>query len=264
MSYETLLFNAENGVARITINRPDAANAMNLQMARELMEVAIRCDEDPGVRAVLLSGGDGPMFCAGGDLKAFHAAGDDLPALVKEMTTYLHAGISRFARMNPPLIAAVKGVAAGGGFSLVTACDIVLAGASATFTMAYTRAGLSPDGSSTYFLSRLVGLRRAQELALTNRTLSAAEALDWGLINRVVADDELMAEADALAERLAAGATAALGRAKRLLMTGTSESLETQMELEARAIADCARGAEAREGLSAFLAKRTPDFAGKS
>lgn len=257
-----LLFDVRDNVAHITLNRPDAANAMSSDTARELMHAALRCDEDPAVRAVLITAA-GRTFCAGGDLRSFAAEGDNLPFHLKEMTTYLHAAVSRLARMDAPVIAAVQGAAAGAGMSLVCATDIVLAAESARFTLAYTRVGLAPDGSSTYSLTRLVGLRRALELALTNRILSAKEALDWGLVTRVVPDAELQAEAEALARQLAAGPTRALGAAKRLLRDGSTETLETQMELEARAIADMARSPDAREGIGAFLEKREPKFRGE-
>ena len=174
----------------------------------------------------------------------------------------LHMAISRFVRMDAPLVVAVNGAAGGGGMSFVLAADLVLAAESAKFTMAYTKAGLSPDGGSTYFLPRIVGVRRALELALTNRVLTAREAQEWGLVTRVVPDAALGADAAALAVQLAAGATRAYGAAKRLLHHSFAESLETQMELEAQAIAERARGADAREGMAAFIAKRAPRFEG--
>lgn len=261
MPYTALLLTVDRSIARITLNRPDAANALNLELARDLMHAALQCDQDPSIRAVILTGA-GRMFCAGGDLKSFAAQGEHLPHHLKEVTTYLHAAMSRFTRMNAPLIAAVNGPAAGAGLSLVCACDFVLAAASARFTMAYTRAGLTPDGSSTYFLPRLVGLRRALELTLTNRQLSAQEAQEWGIVTRVVPDASLMSEAEALAAQLAAGATLALGAAKRLLHSGWTETLETQMEHETQSIAAIARTADAGEGIAAFLEKRTPQFHG--
>ena len=258
---KTLLFDVKDHVARITFNRPDAANALDLQMALDLMHASIQASEDSAVRAVLITGA-GKMFSGGGDLKSFAAQGDALPGHLKEVTAYLHAAISRFVRMDAPVIAAVNGAAGGAGMSLCLFADLVLAAESAKFTMAYTRAGLNPDGSSTYFLPRIVGLRRALELALTNRVLSAREALEWGIVTKVVADAELMTEAQALAQQLAAGATRALGKAKRLLHHSFSESLETQMEIEAQAIADSARTRDAREGIAAFITKRKPDFRG--
>jgi 2-(1,2-epoxy-1,2-dihydrophenyl)acetyl-CoA isomerase len=262
MQYTALSFDVRNSVARITLNRPDAANALNIDMARDLMHAALQCDEDPTVRAVIITG-TGRMFCAGGDLKSFAAQGENLAHHFKEVTTYLHAAVSRLTRMNAPVIAAVNGTAAGAGMSLACACDFVLAAESARFTMAYTRAGLTPDGSSTYFLPRIVGLKRALELTLTNRMLSAQEACEWGIVTRVVPDANLQAEADALAAQLASSATSALGAAKRLLHSGWTETLETQMELETRAIAERAHTADGPEGIAAFLEKRAPKFTGK-
>ena len=261
MDYEFLCFEQDGNVARVTLNRPDAANALDLQMTRELLHAAIRCDEDPEIRAVLLTGA-GRMFCAGGDLKGFAAAGDGLPALLKEMTTYLHAAITRLARMDAPVIAAVNGMAAGGGLSLAVAADLVLAGASAKFTLAYTAAGLSPDGSSTYMLPRLIGLRRTRELMLTNRMLTADEAADIAMIDRVVPDDELMAEASKLAHELAAGPTRAYGAVKKLLHESFNDTLEGQMEREASAIVEMTKTADGSGGIAAFVAKQKPSFTG--
>lgn len=260
--FEALRFETEGAVARLTLARPDAANAIDLTLARELMHAALRCDEDPQVRAVLLSG-SGRFFCSGGDIAGFAAAGEGMPALIKEMTTYLHAALSRLARMRAPVVVAVNGAAAGAGMSLACAGDLALAAESARFTMAYTRVGLAPDGSSSWYLPRLVGSRRALELMLTNRTLGAAEALDWGLVSRVVPDDELEAEGLALARSLAEGPTEAYAHCKRLVMLSAGESLETQMEHESRAIADAARTRDGREGVAAFRAKRTPRFEGR-
>ena len=262
MDYQTLLYEVKNNVARITLNRPDAANALDARMGHELMQVAIRASEDPSVRAVILTGA-GRMFCGGGDLKHFASLGDRLPAHLKELAGEPHLAISRFARMQAPVIAAVNGSAGGAGLSLAIFADIVLAAESAKFTLAYTRAGLSPDVGSTYFLPRIIGLRRALEMALTNRVLSAREALDWGLVTQVVPDAQLQVEAQTLASRLASGATRAFGAAKRLLHHSLSESLETQMELEAQAISGLAHTRDAREGIAAFVAKRPAEFRGK-
>ncbi len=258
---ETLRFDLADHVARITLNRPDAANAMNLQMTKDLLEVGIECDENPEVRAVLLRS-EGRMFCAGGDLASFADAGDALPRRLKEMTVYLHAAITRLVRGRAPVIAAVQGPAAGGGFSLACAADLIIASEQAVFSMAYTRAGLTPDGSSTWFLPRILGRRRTLELILTNRTLSAAEALDWGLVNDVVPADELDARAGKLAKQLAAGPTRAFGTAKELVMRSSSGDLESQMEFESQAIADAARTEDAAEGIAAFFEKRRANFRG--
>jgi 2-(1,2-epoxy-1,2-dihydrophenyl)acetyl-CoA isomerase len=232
-------------------------------MVQELEEVSLRCDEDPAVRSVLMTGA-GKMFCGGGDLKAFAAQPPaQLPAYLKKVTLYLHKAVHRFARMKAPLVVAVNGNAGGGGMSLALAGDIVFAAASARFTMAYTRVGLSPDGSSTYFLPRLIGLRRTMELALTNRTLTASEAETMGLITRAVPDGELQQQAETLANELAQGPTNAFGGVKRLLYATANTSLDEQMELESETIADAARTADAQEGIAAFLAKRAPKFSGR-
>jgi len=261
MTYATVDLKIADGVAHITLNRPEAAKAIDLTMARELFDAAIRCDAHGDVRAVVLTGA-GRAFSAGGDVRAFAAAGERLPAVLKELTAHLHGAVSRLARMNAPVIAAVNGVAAGAGMSLACAADIVLAAESARFTMAYTRLGFTPDGSSTFFLARLIGLRRAQELLFTNRMLTASEALAWNLVTRVVPDADVSAQAEQLARELAAGPTRAFGGVKRLLLAAASTGLETQMELETELIADAACGADGREGPAAFVAKRPPRFIG--
>ncbi len=259
-----LLFERDGAIARLTLNRPSAGNAIDLAMAHALMEAAIGCDEDPSIRCVILSG-NGRLFCGGGDLGGFVAAGAATPAHLKELTAYFHMAISRLARMPKPLLTVVNGPAAGAGLSLaildsLTEGDIVLAARSAHFTLAYTGIGLSPDGGSTWLLPRLIGLRRTQELVLTNRRVPAVEAAEIGLVTRTVDDEALVAEAQAIAQQLAESATGALGRARNLLVASFEESLETHMEREARAIADASRGAEGQEGLAAFLAKRKPRF----
>jgi len=259
--YETILFDIDNHVARITLNRPQAANALNHQLFLDFFHAILHCDENPDIRAILITG-NGKIFCAGGDLTEF-AAHENLPALIKEVTVYFHASISRMARMDAPVIAAVNGTAGGAGMSLVCACDIVYAVESARFTMAYTRAGLAPDGSSTYFLPRIVGLKRAMAMTLTNPILSAQEAQEWGIVTRVLPDGECLDAAAALAAELASGPTKAYGVAKRLLQSSWGESLESQMEYEAHAIADMARTADAKEGITAFLEKRKPVFRGE-
>lgn len=262
MQYSTILFEVNNNVARITMNRPEAANALNMDMAKDLMHASLRCSEDAAIRAVILTGA-GRLFSGGGDLKSFAAHGENMPYHLKEVTTYLHAAVSRFTRMDAPVIAAVNGTAGGAGMSLCCFCDLVLAAESAKFTMAYTRVGLTPDGSSTYFLPRIVGLKRALELTLTNRMLTAQEAMEWGIVTKVVPDANLQAEADALAAQLATGAPGAFGGVKRLLHSGWSETLETQMELETQIIAARAHTADGREGIAAFIEKRAAKFTGK-
>lgn len=254
-----LLFERDGAIARLTLNRPTAGNAIDMDLGRALMAAAIQCDEDASIRCVVLTG-VGRLFCAGGDVGSFASAGDGLPALLKELTAYVHMTVSRLARMEKPLICAINGPAAGAGLGLAILGDLVLAARSSHFTSAYTAIGLTPDGGSSWLLPRLVGQRRAQELMLTNRRVTAPEAADMGLVTRVVEDADLAAETTALAQQLCAGATRALGRTRSLLLTSLTATLETQMEIEARGIADSARGAEGREGVAAFVQKRKPDF----
>jgi len=201
MEFKTILFDVRDNVAHITLNRPDAATSINEAMGKDLMHAVLRCDEDPEIRAVLISGA-GKIFSGGGDLRDFSAKGDQLPYYVKEVTTYFHAAMSRMTRMDAPVVAAVHGAVAGAGMSIAIACDIVVAAEATRFMVAYTRAGLTPDGSATYFLPRIVGLKRALELTLTNRMFSAQEALQWGLVTRVVPDNELLVHAGLLPSSL--------------------------------------------------------------
>lgn len=261
MSYETLLFDVADNIATITFNRPDAANAMSPLCAAELNKVSLAIDADASVRAIVITG-TGRMFCAGGDLGAFHAAGDGARQLLLEMTGDLHVALSRLARHNAPVIGAINGTAAGAGMSMVMFCDLAIAAESAVFTMAYTNAGLSPDGSSTYYMPRKIGDRRARELMLTNRVLKADEALEWGVVNQVVPNDELADATAKLAAQIAAGPTQAFGQVKALLNTSFDQSLETQMELEARAIAAMIATPDGQAGVDAFLNKKKPEFKG--
>lgn len=259
MDYQTIDFRRDGDRAVIMLNRPAFANAVDRRMAAELAHAAHRCAGDGAVRAVLL-GAHGKFFCAGGDLKLMASLGEDAGPGIKLLAEDFHQAISSFARMRAPLVVAVNGPAAGAGFSLAIAGDLVVAADGASFTMAYTAAGLSPDGSSSFYLPRLVGLRRAQELMLTNRRLDARQALEWGLVSRVVPGDALMDDAMGLAAKLADGSLEANGCVKKLLLSTFGESLETQMALEARAIASCVAGPDGREGIGAFLGKRAPRF----
>lgn len=262
MGFERIRIDVAEGVGEITLARPEHANAIDLSTSEELAEAALYCDQNAGVRAVLLRA-EGPFFSAGGDVRSFRDAGDDVPALLKRITLGLHVAISRFARMDAPVVAAVGGTAAGGGMSLACSADIVIAADNARFTMAYTRIGLIPDGGSTFFLPRRIGLARARDLMLRNRMLTAAEALEWGLVEQVVPAAELDTESRRVARELAAGPTKAFGETKRLLLGTFDHGLETQMELETRAISSMGETADAKEGLQAFFEKRPPRFQGR-
>jgi 2-(1,2-epoxy-1,2-dihydrophenyl)acetyl-CoA isomerase len=259
MSNTQLLFERSGPIATLTLNRPHAGNAIDLSLARELLTAAIACDEDEGIRCVVLTGA-GRYYCTGGDVGGFAAAGDATPSLLKELTAYVHMAVARLARMGKPLVTAVNGPAAGAGISLAALGDLALAARSAHFTLAYTAIGLSPDGGASWLLPRLIGLRRAQELIFTNSKVDADAAADMGLVTRAVDDAALVQETVELARELAAGATAALGFSRRLLLCSFNNGLETHMEAEARAIADASRTAQGREGIAAFIEKRKPDF----
>lgn len=252
----------QGGLYTITLNRPNAANGFDFELADGLFAAAVEADQDPEIRAVILTGA-GRFFSAGGDVKLFAGAQDDVGRALHRLTSRIHGAASLFHRMDAPVLVAVNGMAAGGGFSLSLCGDLVLAAESATFMMAYTSVGLSMDGASSYFLPRLIGLRRTQELLLTNRKLTAADALEWGLITRVVPDEQLMDEAKKLGAELAAGPTRCHGECKRLLAQTFSNGIETQSQLETRGIAETSRGPDGREGLAAFMDKRKPSFGGR-
>jgi 2-(1,2-epoxy-1,2-dihydrophenyl)acetyl-CoA isomerase len=262
MAYKTLMYTVKGSVATITMDRPNCYNALNGQMAEELLEAVLTSREDRTVRVVVLMGA-GQAFCAGGDVGELIEHADTLTLHVKRLLVSLHSVISCICRMSKPVIAGVGGVTAGAGMGLAMACDLAVATQSARFTMAYTRLGLPPDAGSSYFLPRLVGLRRAMELTFTNRILTADEAKEWGLINRVVPDAEFVTAVRAMADELAAGSSLALSRAKRLLFMSDHASLETQMENEAQLIALSSQSADVREGLKAFTEKRPPIFSGQ-
>jgi 2-(1,2-epoxy-1,2-dihydrophenyl)acetyl-CoA isomerase len=262
MAYESIVYEVRDAIATITLNRPAAYNALNLPLARDVFHATLEADENPDVRCIVITGA-GKAFCAGGDVKDFADSPDRIGVLVKELTTYLHGAVSRLARTPKPVVMAVNGVAAGGGMSFALAGDLVVAAESARFTMAYAKIAASPDGSSSYFLPRMIGLRRALELHYTNRVLSAREAMDWGLVNRVHPDSEFSSAVAALARELAQGPTLAFGRAKLLFHQSTQESLETQMELEAQAIAACGHTEDFRQGVTAFARKQAVTFQGR-
>jgi len=262
MTYDNVRYDVKDGVATITLNRPEAYNALNLPLARDLFHAALEADGDAGVRCVVVTGA-GKAFCAGGDVKDFADNPGRIGIVIKELTTYLHGTVSRLCRAQKPVIMAVNGVAAGGGMSFALSGDLVVAAESARFTMAYSRIAASPDGSSSYFLPRMIGLRRALELHYTNRVLSAREAMEWGLVNRVHPDAEFPGAVGALARELAQGPTLAFGRAKLLFHQSTQESLETQMELEAQAIAASGHTVDFRNGVLAFARKQPVTFEGQ-
>lgn len=249
------------GVATITLNRPEAHNAMSWDLIDAFSTSAERLAAHPDTRAFLIRA-EGKNFCVGGDIRAFAEQAD--PArFLKDLAERLHEGLTFLFNHPAPVIVAAHGAAAGAGLSLVAGGDIVLAGRSANFSMAYPGIGLTADGGATWLLPRVIGLRRTQELAYLGRRLNADEAAAFGLVTRVVDDEALAAEAAAIAAKIAAGPTGAFGGIKRLLARSSGAAFADQLDAEADAIARAMATADAAEGLAAFLGRRAPVFTGQ-
>ena len=262
LKFETINFEIIENVAIIRLNRPNSYNSLNAKMAKELLEISYECDTNKKIRAIILTGEGEKAFCAGGDLKSFHESGN-IGKHLKMVTHDLHGAITKFSRMNSPLIVAVNGVAAGAGLSFVGFADLAIAKSSATFVSAYTKAGLTPDGSSSYYLPRIIGIRKYLELVMTNKVLSSKEALSWGLLNCVYDDKNFWNETLKLADNLSKGPTLAYGKTKRLIHNSLNSTLETQMELETKMISESAETSDGQNGIQAFLKKEKPKFEGK-
>ncbi|MEM1332419.1 MAG: enoyl-CoA hydratase/isomerase family protein [Actinomycetota bacterium] len=257
----TISYEARDGVAHVRLDRPEGANAVNPTFAADLRAVMIEIEFDLAVKAVAVTA-SGSVFCAGGDLKLFAAAGDGVARLATDMLVDYHSAIYKMNRIPKPFVAGVRGAAGGAGLSLMSAFDLVVSSASAKYTMAYTNAGVTPDGTSSYFVARHIGLRRMMELTLTNRVLDADTAEQWGLVNQVVPDDDVDDTAAALAQRLADGPAWALGHAKRVVYEGYESTLEEAGEFEGVTIAASMMTHDGREGIAAFAEKRRPEFTG--
>ena len=256
-----ILYERDGAIARITLNRPEAGNAIDMALASELATAADAAAADPGVRCVVLTG-TGRLFCTGGDVGGMAAAGADAPHFLRTLADTLHGAIVTLATMAKPLVVAVNGPAAGAGLSLALLGDIVIAARSAHFTAAYTGIGLTPDGGMSWLLPRVVGLRRAQAMILTNQRVDAEEAMRIGLVTQVADDDALGADTARVAEKLVAAPTAAIGAARGLILAGATATLADHLDREAATIAVAGAHSESREGVAAFLARRKPDFQG--
>ena len=260
MDYNCIIYEKNSSIAKIVLNKPDTGNTLDLQLAKELYEVSLDAASDDNIKALILTA-NGKLFCGGGNLKFLLSKKEVVKKTLLKMTMYLHGAISRMARMSAPIIVGVNGTAGGGGFSLAITGDIIYAVKDAKFTLAYTNAGLSPDGSSTYYLPRIVGMKRAKELMLTNRLFSAEEAFDMGLIDLVVNTNEELAEAlNKQAEVFSKGPINAYKSVKKLLSESFNNGLETQMEKESIHISNNADSKHGIEGLTAFSEKRKPIF----
>lgn len=255
-----LLCEVEGGVATLTLNRPAVLNALNLALKSELAERIAELGRRRDVRAVVLTG-SGRAFCSGGDIREMDAG--RTPADTRERLLALHRSIfTPLATLEKPVIAAVNGVAVGAGLSLALACDLVFAAERASFGAVFSRRGLVPDSSAAFHLVRFVGVARAKELAFSGRVVNASEALQLGLVQRVIADAELLRETQAYAAVLAQGATVALGLTKRLLDLAPGSSLEAMVEHEIGAVIQAVGTADHAEALRAFGEHRTPVFNG--
>ena len=259
---DSVLYSVADSVATITLNRPQVMNALDAATIRRLRESAEQVEREAGVRAVVLRG-SGAAFCAGGDVAAFRSNASRVPVLVGEVAGDLHRAVLALRRTPKPVLASVHGAVAGAGVSLMAAADLAVAADGTKFTLAYTRIGASPDGGATYSLPRLVGYRKALELMLLSDTFDAQTALGLGLVNWVVDAERLAAETDAIARRLAQGATAAFGETKRLVYQGADEALAAHLTAEIEAFARCAATRDFGEGVSAFVEKRKPLFKGE-
>jgi 2-(1,2-epoxy-1,2-dihydrophenyl)acetyl-CoA isomerase len=256
-------YTVDGGVATVRLNRPHAGNAIDPTMVEDLYEASFRAGADPTVRAVLICGA-GRNLSVGGDLPFFAGTDDaDRGARLRQMTDLYHLALDRFASLEVPVVCAVRGAAAGGGMGLAHVADIVVAAEDAAFALGYAAIGLAIDGANSWYLPRVVGMRRAQEMFLLNRRLDGREALEWGLVTEVLPADEVEARARALADRLAAGPTAAFGRMRRLLRQSWRTELSEQLVAETDEMSRAGTTVDAGEGIRAFVAKRRPEFHGR-
>ncbi|MBJ7437489.1 MAG: 2-(1,2-epoxy-1,2-dihydrophenyl)acetyl-CoA isomerase [Sphingopyxis sp.] len=263
MSYESIGYERTDGVALVTLSRPDRLNSFTAAMHGELADALASAEADDAVRAVLITGA-GRGFCAGQDLSDRAVApGGEAVDLGASVELYYAPLVRRLAEMPKPVVCAVNGVAAGAGANIALACDMVIAARSARFIQSFANIGLIPDSGGTWVLPRLIGQARALGLALTGEPLSAEKAESWGLIWKVVDDDALMTEATAIAARFAAGPTRGLAETKRLIRQSALRSLADELVLERDAMRELGYSADYQEGVAAFMAKRPPVFTGR-
>ena len=261
---EAILAQRHESTLEIALNRPEAYNALNLDVMVMLSDGLTSAATDESIKGVMITG-KGKAFCAGGDLKwivqqTADQQGADAGSTVYKLAPQFHLAITEIRHMGKPVVAAINGIAAGGGFSLALACDFRVMAESAVLRQAYTSSGLSIDGGGTFALPRLVGLARALEIAAFDQPISSAKALEWGLVTKVVPDDKVVDESISMLQGLAKSALHSFAWSKRLLTESFNHTLETQLELERQGISDCARHPNGQEGLKAFLEKRKPVF----
>jgi len=259
--YQTLKVDINDQIAIITLSRVEALNAFNAAMAVDLLRAFEQVGNNKNVRAVLLRG-DGTVFCVGGDIKEFQNKLDRMPADIPDTMEVLNAAITTLRNLQKPVLASVQGAVAGVGLSLIMACDLVIASDNTQFILAYSKIGVTADGGASYFLPKIVGQRRALQMALLPEKIPAAQALDWGLINWVVSESELDKTTAELTDRLANGPTIAFARIKQLFNKSWHKRLDDQLQDEMHAFTECCISQDFRRGVEAFMQKKTPAFEG--
>ena len=256
---DAILSQQRGNVLVVTLNRPNAYNALNLEMMNLLAETLSSAATDDSTQGVVITG-KGKAFCSGGDLRWISQQPEDAGSVLYRLAPQFHRSVSEIRRMGKPVVAAINGIAAGGGFSLTLACDFRVMGQSAVLRQAYTSSGLSIDGGGSFALPRLVGLARAMEIMAFDEPIASTQALEWGLVTEVVADEEVLPESLAMLDRLTKGALHSFAWSKKLMTDSFNNPLETQLELERQGISDCAAHPNGQEGIKAFVEKRKPSF----
>jgi 2-(1,2-epoxy-1,2-dihydrophenyl)acetyl-CoA isomerase len=256
---EPVLTQQHGNILEISLNRPEVYNALNLDMMKLLGEILASAAVDGAIHGILITG-NGKAFCSGGDLKWISQQTEEAGAVLYKLAPQFHLAIVEIHRMEKPVVAALNGIAAGGGFSLALACDFRVMAQSATLRQAYTSSGLSIDGGGSFALPRLVGLGRALEIMAFDQPIPSAQALEWGLVTKVVPDDEVIPETLAMLNHLTKTALHSFGWSKKLMSGSFNNTLETQLDWERQGISDCAAHANGQEGIRAFVEKRKPSF----
>jgi 2-(1,2-epoxy-1,2-dihydrophenyl)acetyl-CoA isomerase len=256
---DPVLIKQHGNILEITLNRPDVYNALNMDMMKMLGETLSYAATNDVIKGVIITG-NGKAFCSGGDLKSISQQSEDAASVLYRLAPQFHLSITEIRRMEKPVVAAINGIAAGGGFSLALACDFRVMAQSTILRQAYTSSGLSMDGGGTFTLPRLVGLGRAMEIMAFDKPISSVQALEWGLVTKVVPDDTVLLETLGMLEALISGALHSFAWSKKLMIHSFNNTLETQLELERQGISDCAAHPNGQEGIQAFLEKRKPSF----
>jgi 2-(1,2-epoxy-1,2-dihydrophenyl)acetyl-CoA isomerase len=256
---DPVLTQQHGNILEIALNRPEAYNALNLDMLKMLGEILSSAAADQAILGIMITG-KGKAFCSGGDLKWISQQREDARSVLYALAPEFHLSITEIRRMEKPVVAAINGIAAGGGFSLALACDFRVMARSAILRQAYTSSGLSIDGGGSFALPRIIGLARAMEIMAFDNPIVAAQALEWGLVTKVVPDDEVVSEALAMLHTLIQGALHSFAWSKKLMTDSFNNTLESQLELERQGISDCAAHPNGQEGIRAFVEKRKASF----